>query len=184
MGSNAEEILRKIELSSNRRYLPIIGPVKGKILSGIVRRHDPKRILEVGTLVGYSTIQMGKELGPDSEIITIELDEPEAEKAKENIRLSGIEPNVVVLTGDALEIIPTLHGRFDMVFLDAAKHQYLSYLKLVEDKLGKGSIVVADNAGFSSHAMKEYLEYVRDPSRYRSRHFSVGWDGIEVSIKL
>jgi len=184
MDSKAGEVLRRIEEKTGRRYLPIIGPERGRILVDLIRRFKPKRILEVGTFIGYSTILMGKELGDGSEIITIEIDEEEAEQARENIREAAIKPKTKVLTGDALKVIPWLEGRFDMVFLDAAKSQYLDYLRLVEDKLHRGSVVVADNAGFASYSMRNYLDYVRNSGRYESQFISTKWDGIEVSIKL
>lgn len=106
---SAEEVLRRIEGSIRRWYLPIISGERARVLVEVVRRFRPKRILEVGTFVGYSAILMGRELGPDSEIVTIEIDEDEADRIKENIRDSGIEPRVEV-TGDALELIPQLEG--------------------------------------------------------------------------
>jgi len=180
----ADEVLRHIENMSERRYLPIIGPERGRILVELIRRIKPERVLEVGTFIGYSTILMGKELRNTSEIVTIEIDKEEAEHARENIRNAGIKPVVRVLTGDALKIIPRLDGWFDMVFLDAAKHQYLDYLRLVEDKLHEGSVVVADNAGSFSYSMRDYLDYVRNSGRYESKFISANWDGMEVSIKL
>lgn len=179
----AEDTLRRIEQSARRRYLPIIGREKGRLLGEIVATHKPRRVLEVGTLVGYSTIQMGKNMDGDAEIVSIEVDRDEAEQAKENIRASEIKPRVTVVTGDALDVIPTLGGTFDLVFLDAAKHQYLAYLRLVEDRLVSGSVVVADNAGFSSRAMKGYLEHVRGSGMYGSQFIPLGWDGVEVSVK-
>ncbi len=182
--SRAEEVLARIEREARKRYLPIIGPEKGKVLAELVRKYEPKRILEVGTLVGYSTIVMGRELGSDAEILTIEIDEEEAEIARKNIKKARIRPRVRVLVGNALELIPKLEGKFDLVFLDAKKSEYLEYLKLVEEKLHKGSVVVADNAGSFAHAMRDYLRYVRKSGRYKSKLIRVGWDGIEVSVKL
>lgn len=180
----ADEVLRRIEERAERRYLPIIGPDRGRILVDLVRRFKPERVLEVGTFIGYSTILMGKELEDGSEIVTIEIDSEEVELARENIRNAEIKPVVRTLTGDALKIIPRLDGRFDMVFLDAAKHQYLDYLRLMEDKLHEGSVVVADNAGSFSYSMRDYLDYVRNSGRYESKFISVNWDGMEVSIRL
>lgn len=181
---NADEVLRRIENAARARYLPIIGPVRGRILADVVRGLKPRRILEVGSLVGYSSILMGRELEGDSEIITIEIDERRAEEARENIRRARIKPRVRVLTGNALTIIRELCGWFDMIFLDAAKHQYLDYLNLVEEKLVRGGVVVADNAGFRSHSMRVYLDYVRNSGRYESRFIPGNGDGIEVSVKL
>ncbi len=182
--SRADEVLEEIERSAHGRYLPIIGTSRGRILIEAVRRYRPRRILEVGTLVGYSSILMGRELGEGSEIVTIEYDRDEAEQARANIARAELPAKVEVLVGDALEIIPTLEGSFDMVFLDAAKHQYLDYLRLVEDKLRSGGVVVADNVGFMSRSMRGYLDHVRDSGRYESTFHRSGLDGIEISVKL
>ena len=182
--SKADEVLEEIESSAYRRYLPIIGSSRGRVLVEAVRRYGPRRILEVGALVGYSTILMGRELGEGSEIVTIEYDRDEAEQARANIARAELSTRVDILIGDALEIIPTLEGSFDMVFLDAAKHQYLDYLLLVEDKLPSGGVVVADNVGFMSRSMRGYLDHVRDSGKYVSELHRSGGDGIEISVKL
>lgn len=182
--SRADKVLRRIEEYAYRKYLPIVGHLRGRILSESVREHNPRRILEVGTLVGYSAILMGKELGEGSEIIGIEFDEDEAEQARINISDAMLKPSVEVLVGDALKILPGLEGPFDMVFLDATKHQYLDYLRLVEDKLHRGSVVLADNAGWMSHSMRGYLDYVRNSGRYRSKLIRSDGDGVELSLKL
>jgi len=182
--SKADDVLEEIERSAQGRYLPIIGPSRGRVLIEAVRRYRPRRILEVGTLVGYSTILMGRELGEGSEIVTIEYDRDEAEQARANIARAELSLEIEVLVGDALEIIPTLEGFFDLVFLDAAKHQYLDYLLLVEDKLRSGGVVVADNVGFMSRSMRGYLDHVRDSGKYESTFHRSGSNGIEVSVKL
>lgn len=182
--NRADEVLRHIERMAERRHLPIVGPQRGRILVDIVRRIKPKRILEVGTLIGYSTILMGKELESDAEIVTIEIDEDEAEIARENIRRAEVKPSIRVLFGDALEVIADLDGKFDIVFLDAAKSEYLEYLRKAENKLRKGSVIVADNVGIFAYSMRDYIEYVKKSGRYESRLIRVNGDGMEVSIKL
>lgn len=184
VNDKAEIILKRIEEMARSKYLPIIGPKKGRILAELVRKFKPKRILEIGTLIGYSTIIMGKELDENAEIITIEIEEEEAKIAKENIKQAEIRPMVKVIIGDALEVIPKLEGKFDMVFIDADKEEYYNYLKLVESKLHMGSVVIADNAGIYSYSMRKYLQYVRKSGKYRSKFIPVDWDGIEVSIKF
>jgi len=183
MGS-AERVLQRIEGSDRWRYLPIVGRDRGRVLVELVRRHRPRRVLEVGTFVGYSAILMGRELGRDSEIVTIEINREVAELARRNIQEAGIEPRVEVLVGDALEIIPEVEGEFDMVFLDADKGEYREYLRLVEGKLRRGSVVVADNVRSSSYSMRDYLDYVRNSGLYESRFIRAGWDGMEVSVRL
>lgn len=182
MVSKSDGVLRSIERSAWRRYFPIIGPEKGKILVDVIRKTKPKRILEIGTLIGYSTITMAKDLESDAEIITIEIDEDEAELAKENIRKAEVKPSVRVLVGDALDIIPKLDGIFDMVFIDAEKSEYLDYLRSIEGNLHKGSVIVADNTNISTYSMRRYLDYVRNSGRHESK--AVGWGEMEVSVKL
>jgi predicted O-methyltransferase YrrM len=182
--NNADEVLRQIEGASDKNFLPIIGSLKGKYLGEEVREAKPQRVLEVGTLIGYSAILMGKEMNGKSEIVTIEIHRDKAELAGKNIVRANIRPKVKIITGDALEVIPTLDGQFDFAFIDAEKNEYFQYLKLVEDKLQKGSVVFADNAGVFADQMGDYLDYVRNSGKYRSRYIQVGEDGVEISIKL
>ncbi len=182
--SSVDQILKEIEEKAETEFLPIVGPERGKILAEEVRKAKPKRVLEVGTLIGYSAILIGRELGKRAQIITIENHAEEAKAAEENVRRAEIPPKVEVITGDAIQIIPRLKGSFDFVFIDADKTEYYSYLRLVENKLHKGSVAVADNAGMFARQMKEYLDYVRNSGKYSSRYVQVGDDGLEISIKL
>jgi predicted O-methyltransferase YrrM len=182
--TKADEVLREIEEMTKRQFLPIVGPEKGRILAQTFRDAKPKRVLEVGTLIGYSAILFGKELSKDAEIVTIEIHAGEAKMAEENIRKAEIPPKVKVVVGDAVKIVPTLRGCFDAVFIDAEKTEYMDYLRLVEDKLHKGTVVVADNAGIFADQMQDYLSYVRTSGKYRSRYIPVGEDGLEISVKL
>ncbi|MEM3459284.1 MAG: O-methyltransferase [Candidatus Bathyarchaeia archaeon] len=176
-----EKVLSEIESKIKKgKFLPIVGPDRGRILVEIIREIKPKHVLEIGTFIGYSAILMGKELGSDAQLITIEIDPHAAEIAKDNIKKAEIPPKVKVLVGDALEIIPKLRGKFDLVFIDAEKRQYLDYLRLIEDKLHKGSVVIADNV---DHA-PDYLDYVRHSGKYASKHISASAGGLEVSFKL
>jgi predicted O-methyltransferase YrrM len=135
---------------------------------------------------------MGKELGSDAHLITIEIDAKNAKIAEENIRKAEIAPTVEVLVGDAIKVIPRLEGVFDLVFIDADKSEYLDYLQLVKSKLHKGSIIVADNVARAP----SFLDYVRSSEEYSSRFEPVDAvtfdhykdrrrrDGLEISVKL
>jgi predicted O-methyltransferase YrrM len=182
--SEANEILKEIEGMAERKFLPIVGPEKGRVLVKIVHEMKPKHLLEIGTLVGYSTILMGKELGSEADLITIEIHDDEARIARRNVERAKIPPTVKVIVGDAKEVIPKLQGEFDLVFVDAEKSEYLEYLQLVETKLHKGSTIVADNAGIFADHMSDYLSYVRSSGKYRSRFVPVGEDGLEISVEL
>ena len=179
----AEKVLRRFEKMSENQFLPIVGPEKGQVLAKVVRDTKPKRLLEVGTLIGYSAIVIGQELNADAHLITIEIHPDEAKTARQNISEAGILAKVDVLVGDATKIIPTLKGPFDLIFIDAAKTEYYQYLKLVEDKLHTGSVIVADNAGVFADQMKDYLTYLRSSVQYRSKYVNVGEDGLEISIR-
>ncbi len=179
----ANQILAEIEESTRYRFLPIVGPRKGKILSKTVKDSNPHTVLEVGTLIGYSAILIGKALDENVEITTIEIHPEEAEIARANIKRASIKPKVTVMIGDAVKIIPQLKDSYDAVFIDAEKTEYYQYLKLMEDKLHKGTVIVADNAGIFADQMQDYLNYVRKSGKYRSKYVQVGKDGLEISVK-
>ena len=182
--TKVKQVLEEIEEAAKHSFLPIVGPVKGKILARTISDASPHLVLEVGTLIGYSAILMGKELDRNAEIITIEIHPEEAKEAEMNIKRAEIAPKVTVLVGDAIKIIPMLKDCYDAVFIDAEKSEYYTYLRLMENKLDKGAVIVADNAGIFAEQMQNYLEYVRKSGNYQSRYVPVGNDGLEISIKL
>lgn len=179
-----DAVLRKIEEFSKRTFLPIIGPIRGKYLVEAIKRFDVEKVLEVGTLIGYSAILMARTLPKDGKVVTIEIDPKSARLAEENIRRAGLADKIELHIGDALTVIPSINDKFDMVFLDAAKDEYSEYLKLSEKKLERGGVVFADNVKMSGHDMRDYLDYVRNSGRYKSEYIGVGFDGVEISMKL
>jgi predicted O-methyltransferase YrrM len=166
-------LLRELERAAKKEHLPSIGPLKGRIISDIVKKYRPASILEVGTLHGYSAILMGNLLPDhDGKLITVEIDRDLANIATKNIEKAGLSGKIKVICNDAIDVIPTLDGyKFDLVFLDAIKTQYLHYLRLLEGNnlLKEESIVVADNVILYESEMKDYLEYVRNSGDYRSQ---------------
>jgi predicted O-methyltransferase YrrM len=182
--TDADRVLKEIEKMTEKEFLPIVGPRKGQILAEAIRKVKPNHVLEVGTLTGYSTILMAKELESKAHLITIEINEDEAKIARENIMRAKLSVATDVIVGDAVKVIPKLTGKFDVVFIDAEKREYLKYLCLAEPKLHKGSIIVADNAGIFADEMKDYLNYVRSSGKYSSKYVPVDEDGLEVSVRL
>jgi predicted O-methyltransferase YrrM len=171
-------VLKELEETAKRDGLPSIGPTKAKIISPIIKEYRPTKILEIGTLHGYSAILMADLLDCErndnscGELITIEIDKNLVDTARRNIENAGLSKCVKVLCGNALEVIPTLDGyKFDLVFLDAIKRDYLKYLRLIEDKnlIRQNAIVIADNVVLYEDEMRDYLEYVRNSGRYQSR---------------
>ena len=189
-------VLKSLERMGEKEFVPSIGPVKGKILSKIIRKHKAKTALEIGTLAGYSAILIASLLPNDESrkkavVTTIEIDKKTASIAMKNVQKAGFSDKIEIIIGDALEAIPKLDHKFDLLFLDAAKDEYLRYLKLAEQKnLHKNSIIVADNVGVSEQQMLDYLEYVRNSGFYKSKtietelEYTPGVkDAIEMSIK-
>jgi predicted O-methyltransferase YrrM len=181
----ADEVLTSIEREAPARGLPIIGPERGAFLEEVVRKHKPKRILEVGTLVGYSAIRMARSLGKGGRITCVEVNADIAKEARTNLEKAGLSDRVEILVGDAKKVIPRLKGTYDMVFIDASKEEYSTYLREAEKTLHPGSVVVADNVKAFAQQMADYLEYVRDSGRYKSEYHEApsGADAIEVSVK-
>jgi len=165
----ADAVMREIEEIGKKSFIPSIGPVKGKILSEVVRKLKPRKILEVGSLYGYSAILITKNSPANAEITTVEKNPEHVRITEQNVERAQLENQIKVIQGDAMQTLSKLPGPFDLVFLDAAKTQYLDYLKAVEDKLHQGSVVVADNVGVFQDQMQNYLHYVRNTGRYRSR---------------
>ncbi|HZD83287.1 MAG TPA: CmcI family methyltransferase [Nitrososphaeraceae archaeon] len=208
MTSKKEErvskVLRELEQIAIREHLPSVGPIKAKIISAIIQKYKPTTILEIGTLHGYSAILMAADLLPvndddnnnkiDEKLVTIEIDKNLTNIAKKNIDNAGLSNKIEVICGNALDVIPTLAGyKFDLIFLDAVKNEYLQYLRLIEakDLLKEGAIVVADNVIIYENEMQDYLEYVRNSVRYNSKSTETTLeftknvkDALEISVRL
>ncbi len=186
-----EEALQSIEQVAPRQGLPIIGPKRGMFLDEVIDKHRPSSILEVGTLVGYSAIRMGRHLKDGQRITCVELREDMAQTARANIEKAGLSDRINVIVGDARKVLPTLEGGFDMAFFDAVKEDYLFYLKSIETLLHSGSVVVADNVKSHAEEVAPYLAYVRNSGGYKSTYreappnFGSGpGDAVEVSVRL
>lgn len=184
----AEEILKVIEQVSPKRNLPIIGSIKGKVLDNAVIETKPKVVLEIGTLVGYSAIRMSRLLPLGARILCVEISKSFAEEAQDNFSRAGVSDMIQIIVGDAKEVIPKLNESVDLLFLDAEKADYLTYLNLAERMLHKGSIIIADNAGMSSSEMQNFLSYVRTSPQYQSTYHGFDLealhDGVEVTKKI
>lgn len=190
---NPEEVLESIEKIAAQHGYPIIGPRRGTILDKVIEEHRPKSILEVGTLVGYSAIRMGRHLKKGDKVTCVELREDMAEAARANFERAGLSDRIEVVVGDALRVLPAMKGRLDMVFLDAVKEDYINYLKSVERLLHEGSVIVADNVKSHAEELGPYLDYVRNSGKYKSSYressdwFRAGTtepDAVEVSVRL
>ena len=196
--NKAIDILNLLDEIGKKQFMPSIGPIKGKIISDIIRGYKPKKILEIGSLYGYSAILIanvmsGYDDDDDIKVVTIEIDKNNGDIAKGNIKDAELLNKIELITGDALEVIPKLGHKFDLLFLDAAKDQYLQYLKLSEEAniIKNDAIIIADNVGISKNEMIDYLEYVRNSGKYKSKTIETTLeyskdvrDAIEVSVRV
>ncbi len=121
------------------------GPVQGRFLAMISRMVSPAKILEIGTFTGYSAICLAQGLSKEGILHTIEAEGSYAEIAREYFEKAGLTEKIILHEGDALQIIPSLDERFDLVFIDAAKEHYVDYYNLIFDKVKKGGFILADN---------------------------------------
>jgi len=187
------QVLQDLEQIAKRQSLPSIGPVKGEILRDIISKYKPKTILEIGTLHGYSAILMADMLPDDGKLITIEKDTNLFSITMKNVEDAGLSHIIEVINEDGLKGIPLLQKqKFDLMFLDAIKSEYLKYLKLAEENnlLRDRVVVVADNVLLYANEMQDYLQYVRTSGRYKSQSTETTLeftknvkDALEVSVR-
>jgi predicted O-methyltransferase YrrM len=118
------DVLKSLERMAKKEFVPSIGPVKGGIITEIIKKYNPKNILEVGTLYGYSAILMATAADTlragEGKVVTIKIDRSIADIARKNVADAGLSGKINVIVGDALEVIPKLDLKFDLLFLDAA----------------------------------------------------------------
>ena len=199
-GKNSE-VLEQIEKEARACEVPIIRKEMESFLRVMLYTKRPKKVLELGTAVGYSAILMSECLSEDSKIVTIENYDKRIPIARENIKRAGKEDVIELLEGDALEIMPTLQEEsFDFVFMDAAKAQYINFLPHVLRLMKKGGILITDNVlqdgdlieskfvvrrrDRTIHKrMREFLKAVKNHPDLETTIVPIG-DGIEMSVKM
>ena len=137
--------LNEIEQEALDSCVPIVRREMQSFMKVLLAVKRPLQVLEVGPAVGFSTLLMCEYGQPDMHITTIENYEKRIPIARENFRRAGKEDRITFLTGDAGEILPTLSGRYDMIFMDAAKGQYIHWLPEVVRLLAPGGILLSDN---------------------------------------
>ena len=125
----------------------------------ILIENKPKRILEIGTAVGYSASCFVRYSNEDVIVDTIELDEERAKQAIENVKKIGVDKNVNIMIGNAVEILPTLSGKYDIVFIDAAKSKYSIFLEEGIRLIRNGGLILADNVLYKGYVMSDYNKH-------------------------
>ncbi|HET6255649.1 MAG TPA: O-methyltransferase [Puia sp.] len=134
------------------------GPLQGKFLEIVSRLMRPRRILEIGTFMGYSALCLAAGLAEEGRLHTIELRAADADLAEGNFRRANWQDRIILHRGNALAIIPTLDEIWDLVFIDADKTGYIDYYNLVMPKLRQGGLILADNVLFHGQVLQPEIE--------------------------
>lgn len=151
--------IEQIKEKAIYEHIPIIMDDTLNEVGKILEKTQPKKILEIGTAVGYSAIRFSKYLHKDGCIDTIERDVERVKEAKQNIKDLNLEGKIHILEGDALEILPNLKGPYDVVFIDAAKGKYPIFLSESLRILAEHGIIIADNILYKGYVMSDYNKH-------------------------
>ena len=130
------------------------GPFQGRVLSMVSKLVSPKNILEIGTYTGYSALCLAEGLQKKGKIFTIDKNEELQTLQNKYFEKSGYRNQIKQFTGNALEIIPNIHEKFDLVFIDADKSNYINYFHLMIDKMNPGGIILSDNVLWSGKVVE------------------------------
>ena len=167
---NKEE-LQKIKQKALEEHIPIIMDNTLEKLHKILENMKLNRILEIGTAVGYSAICFTEFLDKDGIIDTIERDEERVIQARENIKKTDVEEKINIYLGDAVDILPTLNDKYNMIFIDAAKGKYPFFLEHALRLINDGGIIIADNVLYKGYVMSDYNKHKQRTAVRNLREF-------------
>lgn len=145
-----DALLREMEERARREGVPISDPEVGRLLAILARSLDARRILEIGTAIGYGTLCLARGASA-ARVVTLELDPQRIEQARGYLERGGVADRVEIVEGAALDLLPRLEGPFDLAFVDAVKTEYRRYLDLLLPKLRVGGLVLVDNLLWAGH---------------------------------
>lgn len=151
--------IEQIKEKALNEHIPIIMDDTLEVVGQVLKDLKPHKILEIGTAVGYSAICFSKYLAEDGKIDTIERDEERASEAKINIKDLNLEEKINIITGDAVEILPTLNEKYDAIFIDAAKGKYPFFLKQAIRMLSDKGVIIADNILYKGYTLSDYNKH-------------------------
>ncbi len=197
---SSDSIMESVLKANNEAGLPAIdvSPNQGKFLSLLAQMKGAKRILEIGTLGGYSTIWLARALPADGSLVTLEYSEKHAKVAAENIRNAGLTEKVEIKVGAALDSLPTLEGGFDFIFIDADKQNNANYLEwalrlsmpgtviITDNVVRSGRVIDADSEDESVQGVRQFVDMLSNENRIDSTVVqtvgSKGYDGFVMGI--
>lgn len=149
-----DEVLAEIEAQAKKRNIPIVGPAVGRVLYQYAQLIGARRVFEMGSAVGYSTIWWARALGPQGEVFYSDGDPKNAQEAKGYFARAGVADRIKVLVGNSLELIQQTEGTFDVIFNDVDKHYYPQVLPLALPRLRRGGLFITDNVFWSGRVTR------------------------------
>lgn len=176
--------LAKIKEKALEAHIPIIMDETLEVIENELKLFKPSKVLEIGTAVGYSAICFSEFLSEDGKIDTIEREEERVEEAKRNIKKAGVEAKINILQGDAVEILPTLNEKYDMIFIDASKGKYPFFLKESIRLLAPGGIIFADNVLYKGYVLSDYNKHKQRTAVRNLREFLKELNGLQENKKF
>lgn len=197
--SDQGELLERIAVEARKKSIPIIKKETGALLKTLVAARQPGAILEVGTAVGYSALLMAQVMPAGCRITTIEKYRPRIEAARANFKEAAMDGRITLLEGDAQELLGEISGPYDFIFMDAAKGQYIHWLKDILRLMPEGGMLLSDNVlqegtiaesryaverrDRTIHArMREYLYAIKHMEELETAVVPIG-DGVAVSVR-
>ena len=162
-----DALLAEMEAWSAAHDVPSSDPEVGKLLAILARARGARRILEVGTAIGYGTLWLARG-APEARVVTIDPDPERRELARGFLARAGVLDRVELVDGEALQVLPRLDGPFDLVYLDALKEEYRRYLDLALPKVAIGGLIVADNLLWKGQIAEPLAEEERTPGAIRA----------------
>lgn len=151
--------LNKVKQKALENNVPIIMDDTLEVIVEILKQVKPKKILEIGAAVGYSAMCFSEYIQPDGHIDTIERNLERIEEAKNNFKNVGVESIIHLYEGDAVEILPTLNEKYDIVFIDAAKGKYPFFLEQALRMINSKGVIIADNVLYKGYVMSDYNKH-------------------------
>ena len=191
-----ENLIKEMEKYAEENNIPIMQKKGIDFLCKIIEKNDIKNILEIGTAIGYSAIKMAN-VNNQINVTSIERDEKRYIEALKNIKKAKLEKRINVIFSDALDI--NLNEKYDLIFIDAAKSQYIKFFNKYKENLNNNGIIVSDNLSFHGLVeqkeriesrnlrqlvgkIRKYIDFLNENKEFKTKFYKVG-DGIAISLK-
>ena len=150
-----DEVISEMERYAKKHDVPIIGPVVARMIYLVAQISGAKRIFEMGSAIGYSTIWLARAAGPEAEVYYTDGDPANAARARSYFKRAGVENSIQIMTGDAVNLIDQVPGEFDLIFIDVDKHQYPDALRKAVPRLRSGGLLLTDNVLWSGKVSRK-----------------------------